>query len=91
MATAKSWCWAWRWARSCASSSVRCCGRFSTNRVARRVVSGCVLRLHDQRERLARALLAWPQPLGLPQPLRIPCHRRVAAGIAVALEIPKEL
>jgi hypothetical protein len=50
-----------------------------------------LLQLDDTRERLARALLARLQPLRLAQTLGITCHRRVAAGVAVASEITKEL
>jgi hypothetical protein len=47
--------------------------------------------LHDPREGMARALRAWRQPLRLMEPPRIACHRWVAAGVAVASKIPKEL
>jgi hypothetical protein len=47
--------------------------------------------LHDQREGMARALRARRSLLRLTETLRIACHRRRAAGVAVASEIPPAL
>jgi hypothetical protein len=46
--------------------------------------------LHDAREGVAWALLARLQPLRLAQTLGLTRHRRVAAGVALASEVPTQ-
>jgi hypothetical protein len=52
---------------------------------------GLVRPLHDERESVARVLLARAQPLRLAQTLDVARHGGVAAGVPAALKVPKEL